>query len=398
MEIAAVTGIEQKRLKVVNEYHIAGTLPETGLDGLGQLACDVCCMPMALISILSDTHELFVSTAGITVYDLPLNKAPGRYVVNCNTDAFTITDLAADERFFDHPFVTGSQPVAFYAGVPLVAPDGYKLGVLSVLDTKPGSLNSRQVHSLHVLAKQVVKALELQKKTIEAEQSKAELKRAYADLDKYSHIASHDLKSPFNNIISITHLLRDNYSTLLDAEGNEFLSYLIDCSYQLSGLVNGILAYSKAAQLPLGQKEYVDVAALIETIKRTVVIPDNCTILYDNINVGIYGSPAVLKLIITNLFQYAIRHNNKEHLTIILSVKENKHAWIFEVKDNGAGIAKKDQEGIFDLFDTLHNIKTDSPGIIGMCIAKRLVEKSGGEIWLHATSAEGTTIAFSIPR
>jgi signal transduction histidine kinase len=395
MEIAPMPGNELARLKALNEYHLPDTYRDAGLDNISRIASVICHAPIALVSIVDNKQEIFLSCTGVEISAVPVHQSIGVHVVAGTVELFTVSDLKNDSRFRDNPLA--AQSIGFYAAVPLITPGGMRIGALAVLDNKERALDAAQLQLLQSLAGQVMTLLELRKKVVQLDENKAELARAYADLEKFSIIGSHDLKSPFNNIISITHLLKDNYGSKLDTEGNEFITYLIDSSYQLSELVNGILGYSRAAQLSNDSKDYFNVAELIEAIKCTLVVPANCVISYEQADKVVFASQAVLKQILMNLLSNAIKYNDKAQAKIDISVAEDIAGYTFEVKDNGTGIAPENQQKIFDLFETLHNIKADNHGI-GLCVVKRLVEKSGGAIQLISEVSAGSRFIFSIPK
>ena len=397
MEIAAVPANEQERLKALNEYNILDTLPEDDFDDITRLASEICRTPISLVSIIDSNRQWIKSKQGFEAEEISRDSAFCAHAINFPGEIFLVNDLALDERFKDNPLVTGPPHVRFYVGVALVTPEGYAIGTLSVWDHKPRELDTVQLRTLQSLADQVVTQLELRKKIIQLNKNEAELKRAYDDLEKFSVIASHDLKSPINNIISISHLLKSEYGGKLDTEGNEYINYLNDAAYHLSDLVTGILNYSRSSQLLTENKEPVRLVALLEEVITLLHAPDNCEISFACNNIELYTSRIALKQILTNLLLNAVKHNDKPQAKIVVIVSEHASSVTFEVKDNGAGIAEKDLEKIFNLFETLQHKNPDSTGI-GLSVVKRLLEKLGGVIKVESELGAGSTFSFSIPK
>ena len=399
MKTAPVPANEHKRLKTLHEYGILDTIQEADFDDITRIAAEVCRTPISLVSIIDAHRQWFKSRHGLITSETSRDFAFCAHAISNPEEVFIIPDTSKDERFHDNPLVTGEPHVAFYAGIPLVNPEGYALGTLCVWDIVPKNLDESQVTTLQSLARQVVCQLELKRKIKELNTQQAELKRAYEDLDKFASIASHDLKSPLNNIISLTHLLQEGYGGTLNEEGNEYIQYLNDSSYQLSEMVTGILKYSRSSQMITDQKEDIGIYSIIEEVTELLHVPANATIMFDREDKHIHTSRIALKQILMNLLGNAIKYNDKPKIIIRIEVHEDKTKHTFEIKDNGYGIAEADTARIFELFERVDSKdKSDNSQGIGLSIVKRLVEKMGGEIKVHSVPGAGTTFTFTVPK
>ncbi len=399
MKIAPVPANEHDRLKTLHAYGILDTMQETEFDDITRIAAEVCHTPISLVSIIDAHRQWFKSRHGLITHETSRDFAFCAHAINNPNEILVINDTSKDERFHDNPLVTGEPHVAFYAGIPLVNPEGYALGTLCVWDIRPKDLNESQLMTLQSLARQIVCQLELKRKIKELNAKQAELKRAYEDLDKFASIASHDLKSPLNNIISLTHLLKDGYGGTLNDEGNEYIQYLNDASYQLSEMVTGILKYSRSSQLITDEKEDIGVYSILEEVSALLHVPENAAITYDFSNMHIHTSHIALKQILMNLLGNAIKYNDKPKIIVNIAVREDALKHTFEIKDNGYGIATADTERIFELFERVDSKdKADNSQGIGLTIVKRLVEKLGGEIKVRSTPGKETVFTFTIPK
>ena len=399
MKSATIPVNEQERLAALDEYDILDSLPEADFDDITRIASEICHTPISLVTIIHANRQWFKSRHGFPWSEIHRDISFCAHAMHAPEEVFIVPDAAKDDRFHDNPLVTGEADISFYAGIPLINPEGFVLGTLCVFDTKPNDLTPGQVGTLRSLARQIVCQLELRKKVLQLNETQAELKNAYADLEKFSYIASHDLKSPLNNIISLTHLLKDGYSSKLDEEGNEYINFLNDAAYQLSDLVTGILSYSRSSQMLLEHLEQINLTELIGEVIGLLSVPANTTITYDKSTKEIYTSRIALKQILLNLLHNAIKYIDKPSRKIKIVCTEEPSAYIFEVRDNGPGIAEENQEKVFELFERLQKKSQNGESLgIGLAIVKRLVEKLGGTIKIVSEMTKGTSFIFTIPR
>src|SRR5437899_2925712 len=194
---------EKKRLKVLWQYEVLDTVPEEVFDDLTELAASICEAPIALITLVDEDRQWFKSKVGTTI------KETSRDISFCGhaitqSDLFIVPDATKDQRFAHNPLVTSDPKIRFYAGAPLVTPDGHALGTLCVIDKVPRELRPEQKQALRVLARHVMTQLELRRHSRELrranedrKQIQGELKKAHAELAKVRReLKKHRSKSP----------------------------------------------------------------------------------------------------------------------------------------------------------------------------------------------------------
>ena len=178
---------ETARLAALRQYRILDTEPERAFDDLALLASQICATPIALISLVDADRQWFKARTGLAA------TQTSRAVSFCShaieqRGLFVVPDAREDDRFRDNPFVTGAPLVRFYAGSPLVTPEGHALGTLCVIDRVPRTLTTGQRESLDALRRQVEAQLELRRNLNELKLALAARDKAEADVIKLSSL------------------------------------------------------------------------------------------------------------------------------------------------------------------------------------------------------------------
>lgn len=157
---------EELRLKKLKSYQVLDTDSESCFDEITLLATQICSAQVALISLVDEKRQWFKSRRGIDVTETAREISFCSHAI-LNDDVLVVPDTHLDDRFNDNPLVTSGPKLRFYAGAPLVSPEGLRIGTLCVLDTKTISLDHSQLRSLKTLATHVVNLFELKVKNLE---------------------------------------------------------------------------------------------------------------------------------------------------------------------------------------------------------------------------------------
>jgi len=180
---AATPQNEKKRLKVLWQYEVLDTVPEELFDDLTELAARICEAPIALISLVDEKRQWFKSKVGTTVNETSRDLSFCAHAIR-QSGLFIVPDAMQDARFANNPLVVSEPKIRFYAGAPLVTPDGYALGTLCVIDKVPRELREDQKHALSILARHVVSQLELRRRSRELHDVRQENADYKIELDR----------------------------------------------------------------------------------------------------------------------------------------------------------------------------------------------------------------------
>lgn len=151
---------ESQRLLALERSGLVDTPPEDAFDRLTWLAAQTLSMPISLITLLTPTRQWFKSRHGLDMADTPRSWAFCNHTI-LERRCMVSEDLSADPRFADNPAVADAPHFRFYAGCPIVDPDGFTLGSLCVIDTKPRALDATQQAILTNLASLVSDEIKL---------------------------------------------------------------------------------------------------------------------------------------------------------------------------------------------------------------------------------------------
>ena len=162
LEVVCGTSFERERLAALERLEILDSAPEPLFDSFTQLAAKMFDTPIALISLVDQDRQWFKARVGLDVDHTARDISFCQHAILLD-DVLVVRDAAQDARFFDNPLVTGPPHIRFYAGAPLITPDGYRLGTLCIIDTKARGFTADDASLLRSLAQSVMQAFLLRR-------------------------------------------------------------------------------------------------------------------------------------------------------------------------------------------------------------------------------------------
>lgn len=223
------------------------------------------------------------------------------------------------------------------------------------------------------------------------EKQTSDLLASNRELEQFAYVASHDLQEPLRMVAGYCDLLRRRYADILDEDGKEFVEYAVDGAKRMQSLLSDLLQYSRIGQVDYDQRP-TDLNTVLEEVLRDLA----GAVAESGATIGIGDMPTVLadhgqiRRVLQNLIQNSLKFRGDGDAIVQVWCEEDGRDVTVKVRDNGIGIKPEYKDRIFQVFQRLHTKEEYQGTGIGLAIAKRIVERHGGRIWLE-TGPDGHT-------
>jgi chemotaxis family two-component system sensor kinase Cph1 len=246
----------------------------------------------------------------------------------------------------------------------------------------------------------------------------SELVRANAELDAFAYSAAHDLREPLRGVTTLANFMVEDYQDVLDDVGRQRMSRLVDQAQRMARLLDSLLDYATLGRSEMNFQE-VSVAALADEV-GDVLRPrfdERHGELRHGPDATLRADPVQLVEVLTNLVANGLKYNDDQHPIVevgVMALNETTHGHdlpkgshsafadspeplVVYVADNGIGIPPEDREEAFRVFRRLHSRDEYGPGSgAGLAIARRIVERHGGRVWIEDGNTGGCRVCFTV--
>lgn len=287
--------------------------------------------------------------------------------------------------------------LSFYIVVFVVA--GLSVGLMSrANDVQERKLETSTATSLELIKelKEVNSQLEEQQllKQLNSELEKviAEKQQVNSQLERFSYMIAHDLKSPIHGATGLLELIKLELGGETKGQTQEYMDLLRTALKHLSTMIDSVLDYSRT-NLNQNSVEEVDVQLLLQEIEDLLFLPRNTEFRIQPGMPRFFTNKFKLLQVFQNFISNAIKYNDKEFVLVEVGVEEREDFYYFTIKDNGPGIKAEDHRRLFHLFETGDQTHADQTGI-GLNIIKVLVEEQGGKLYVDSELGLGSSFGF----
>jgi len=221
---------------------------------------------------------------------------------------------------------------------------------------------------------------------------------------EFINIVSHQLRSPLNNIKWTFEILTSKELEVPTEKVEEYMGNVEENIARMVELIDDLLIVSKIEQgrVPISKKEVFLENLIKDLIKRYRIFAEashvELNFYFKEQASPVFTDPSLIKLVVENLIDNAIRYIKGPGKVEIKLTMENKRV-LFSIKDTGVGIPQKDKKYIFQKFFRAENVlkeRTRGSGL-GLYVCKSIIENLGGRIWFKSEEGKGTTFYFTLP-
>ncbi len=397
MPPAAVPDNENERLATLYRYSILDTLPERSYDDLTALASFICGAPMALISLVDKDRQWFKSTIGVELDCTSRDESFCAYTIPTQ-QMLIVEDTHLDPRFADNSLVLGEPHIRFYAGAPIIAPNGHVLGTLCVLDTRPRTMSREQRAALDSLARQVTSLMNLHLRLQDYEKTAAALMRSekLAAVGRLASSMAHEINNPLEAVTNLLFLSRGN---TLEPHTQEWLDQAEIELRRVSAIANQSLRFHKQSSKPqaitcqnlisttldLYEGRLKNSGIAVEKRKRANE-PVECfagdirQVLSHILTNSIDAMPAGGRLLVRS--RHAAQWNS------------GRQGLVITIADAGTGMSRAVQSQMFEAFYTTKGIGGSG---LGLWISADIMARHGGSIAIRSKVDRGTVVSLFLP-
>ena len=224
----------------------------------------------------------------------------------------------------------------------------------------------------------------------------AALEAAYRELESFSYAVSHDLRAPLRSISGFATLLREDEGDKLSPEGLRYLKVMDESAQHMGRLTDALLDLARTSRQQL-HREPVDMHRLAQqTVSELAAEYPNARITVAVLPAAM-GDAMLVHQVWSNLVSNALKYSSHSAVPEVeLGAMQQSDETVYFVRDNGAGFEMEYVSKLFHPFGRLHAEK-DFPGTgVGLVVAKMIVERHGGRIWVESRPGQGATFYFTL--
>ena len=203
------------------------------------------------------------------------------------------------------------------------------------------------------------------------------------------------LRTPLRGIYSLASWIDEDFHDTIGPDGQRYVQMITDQVQRMYQLIDGILAYSKAGLIK-EERTSVSIEQVIHDVLKTLSPPPSVRIIIETEMPVVCTEQTKIQQVFQNLIANSLAHLGRDDGEIRIRVRSFGKTRVFEVTDNGPGIDPALHTTIFEMFRSFPSSDGRKGTGIGLSIVKRIIETSGGSIWVESEPGKGATFCFTL--
>jgi signal transduction histidine kinase len=390
---------EIDRLAALYALNVLDSPPEKDFDDIVALAAKVCDVPMSLVSLVDADRQWFKARIGTDLTETPRDLSFCTHAI-LGKDVLVVPDATQDSRFRDNPAVGTDGGVRFYAGAPLTTTDGFALGSLCVVDSRPRRLDIEQLQALRALARQVTSQLELRRYAVALANTTARLQELERRKDDLAGLVGGELRPTLRLMSSyLQELGRTGYhdAELADLVGRATAAHVRGLSDLLDHLTTMAEVGTGNDSLHMRQIDLTRLTQRAVEAVRPIAATKHIWILHHagGPSMPIVADPVRLEQVLMHLLFAAVKYTPAGGRVRVGTEMESGPAVRLDDMDMPDGMRP-------DLFPHLYYGAIANPSDLpgpdrGLAVAKKILDAHHATVALSDRPGDGTSLHVVFP-
>lgn len=377
---------EAQRLDALRGFGILDTAVERAFDDIVMLAAKLCDAPIALISLVDSARQWFKAEHGLGVRETPRAVSVCAHAIH-QTELFEVPDTLEDPRFRHSPLVSGQPGMRFYAGAPLITPEGFALGTVCVLDRRPRHLDPGQREVLLALTRQAMVLMELHRSLSDAQDARKHLGRLLT-------VAGHDLRQPLQTVSMSLEVVRLKAP---QAELAPVIRQGLAAAQKLGAELDELARASQVVDTAAPRREafaledlFGELALTWRPLAQQKQLAFRCV----STRLKVVSDRKMLGTILGNLIGNAIKYTDRGK--VLVGCRRRGPRIELCILDTGVGIAS---EQMNEMFLPFRKANAHSAGLgLGLSIVRSTSDLLGHRVTIDSSPGRGTAARILLPR
>ncbi len=390
--------------RVLNGQHALGHVfpVEIGLTPLVTQAGDS--MVLASVVDMSDRHDLALAFQGL------FDASPYGLMLVDDTGVIVQSNAALSAALGHTPSALKGQPLH------RLLPERYQAQHSGLMQgyTRTGGARmmgqGRDLTALHADGKEVAVEIGLNRVRWQGramtlavvtdisarKRLEADLKQANTDLQEFSYVASHDLRSPLRSISDLVDWINQDLSDGKLEDVGRNLARITPRIQRMESLIDDLLRYARAGKTETDYRA-VSLPEVVTEILELQPVPERFTLDTSALDARTFQAVRTpLSTVLRNLVGNAVKHHDRETGAIRIAAQPDGSHMLITVTDDGPGVPPQASRRIFQLFQTLASSRRSETSGIGLALCKRMTETHGGHIDVVSPVALGRGAQFRV--